>query len=55
MTNNQEKDYSYWSIPATDLIQQLNDTARKKPQEYQETGLTSTEADLRLSNCGKAL
>ena len=55
MTNNQEEDYSYWSIPTADLIQQLNGTTQVKPQEYQETGLTSTEANVRLSNYGKNL
>jgi Mg2+-importing ATPase len=55
MTNYQEEDYSYWSIPTADLIQQLNETAWKKPQEYQETGLTSTEANVRLSKYGKNL
>ncbi|HET7345358.1 MAG TPA: magnesium-translocating P-type ATPase [Nitrososphaeraceae archaeon] len=55
MTNYQEEDYSYWSIPTADLIQQLNETAWKKPQEYEETGLTSTEANVRLSKYGKNL
>jgi len=55
MTNNQQEDYSYWSIPVADLIQKLNGTALEKPQEYQEIGLSSTEANLRLSNYGKNL
>src|SRR6266487_2792194 len=53
MKANQEEDYSYWSIPTADLIQELNNTTQEKSQEYQETGLTSTEANLRLSNYGK--
>ena len=55
MKTNQEEDYSYWSIPTANLLQQINDTTKEKPQEYQETGLTSTEANLRLSNYGKNL
>src|SRR6476661_6349619 len=55
MTNNQQEDYSYWSIPVADLIQKLNGTALEKPQEYKEIGLSSTEANLRLSNYGKNL
>lgn len=55
MTNNQEEDYSYWSIPTAYLIQELNNTTVEKPQEYQEAGLTSTEANLRLSKYGKNL
>jgi Mg2+-importing ATPase len=57
MKANQEEDYSYWSISTTDIIQELNNnnTTVEKPQEYQETGLTSTEANLRLSNYGKNL
>ena len=51
MKNNQEEDYSYWSIPTADLIQELNNTT----QEYPETGLTSTQANRRLSNYGKNL
>jgi Mg2+-importing ATPase len=57
MKANQEEDYSYWSISTADIIQELNNnnTTVEKPQEYQETGLTSTEANLRLSNYGKNL
>jgi len=55
LTNNQEEDYCYWSIPTANLIRQLNDATQEKAQEYQEAGLTSTEANLRLSNCGKNL
>jgi P-type Mg2+ transporter len=51
MKNNQEEDYFYWSISTADLIQELNNIT----QEYQETGLTSTQANRRLSNYGKNL
>jgi P-type Mg2+ transporter len=54
MKTNQQQDYSYWSIPTIDLFQQLNNNAtQEEPLEYQETGLTSTEANLRLSKYGK--
>ena len=47
MTNNQEQEYyHYWSIPTADL-QQVNNTT--------EAGLTSKEANLRLSKFGKNL
>ena len=54
MKTNQEQDYCYWSIPIVDLLQQLNNTTQEK-LEFQETGLTSTEAKLRLSKYGKNL
>jgi magnesium-transporting ATPase (P-type) len=47
MTNNQEQEYyHYWSIPTADL-QQVNNTT--------EAGLTSKEANLRVSKFGKNL
>jgi Mg2+-importing ATPase len=51
MTNNHEEDYFYWSIPTADLLQQFNNNADREKQ--QEAGLTSTEANLRLSKYGK--
>lgn len=54
LKNDQKQDYSYWSIPTADLLQQLITTAQKL-KEYQEAGLTSTEANLRLTKYGKNL
>ncbi len=64
MTINQEKDYyrCYWSIPVADLLKRFdsnNGTLSKKEGsqkqlvEYQEHGLDSIEANLRLSKYGK--
>ena len=49
MTNIEQE---YWSIPTADLLEQLSD---RTGEQYKETGLTSTEANLRLSKYGKNL
>lgn len=46
-----EQDYSYWNIPVSDLLRQFDENL--EPQQYKETGLTSTEANLRLLKYGK--
>jgi P-type Mg2+ transporter len=52
---NQEPDY-YWSIPIADLFQRLNNiTTEEEREQQQEVGLTSAEANLRLSKYGKNL
>jgi hypothetical protein len=52
---NQEPDY-YWSIPIADLFQRLNNiTTEEEREQQQEVGLTSAEANLRLSKYGKTL
>jgi Mg2+-importing ATPase len=48
-----EQDYSYWSMSIPDLLRQFN--KNQKPQQYQQTGLTTAEANLRLSKYGKNL
>jgi P-type Mg2+ transporter len=54
MTNNQEQEYHYfWSIPTSDLLQQFNNNTAE--EKHQEAGLTSVEANLRLSKFGKNL
>src|ERR1051326_4077956 len=55
MTNNQEQEYHYfWSIPTSELLQQFNNNNTAE-EEQQEAGLTSVEANLRLSKFGKNL
>ncbi|HET7390857.1 MAG TPA: magnesium-translocating P-type ATPase [Nitrososphaeraceae archaeon] len=55
MTNNQEQEYHYfWSIPTSELLQQFNNNSTAE-EEQQEAGLTSVEANLRLSKFGKNL
>ena len=51
---NQEPDY-YWSIPTADLFRQFDKTITEegRRQQQQEAGLTSKEANLRLSKYGK--
>jgi Mg2+-importing ATPase len=53
---NQEPDY-YWSIPTADVLRQFNSiiTEQERKQQLQEVGLTSTEANLRLSKYGKKI
>jgi P-type Mg2+ transporter len=48
-----EQDYSYWSMSIPDLLRQFNEN--QEPQQYQQTGLTAAEANLRLSKYGKNL
>ena len=50
---NPEQDYSYWSMSTPDLLRQFNEN--QEPQQYQQTGLTAAEANLRLSKYGKNL
>jgi Mg2+-importing ATPase len=56
--NSQEFHHPYWSIPTISLLEEFNNntiTEQKKPYEYQESGLSSREASLRLSKYGKNL
>ena len=46
-----EPDYSYWNIRVSDLLRQFNEN--QEPRQYKETGLTTTEANLRLLKYGK--
>jgi Mg2+-importing ATPase len=48
-----EQDYSYWCMSIPDLLRQFNEN--QEPQQYQQTGLTAAEANLRLSKYGKNL
>ena len=50
---NPEQDYSYWSMSIPDLLRQFN--KNQEPQQYQQTGLTAAEANLRLSKYDKNL
>jgi hypothetical protein len=51
---NQEPEH-YWSIPTADLFRQVNNITSQeeekgqRPQRLQEVGLTTTEANRRLS------
>jgi P-type Mg2+ transporter len=55
---NQEPEH-YWSIPTADLFRQVNNITSQeeekgqRPQRLQEVGLTTTEANRRLSKYGK--
>jgi P-type Mg2+ transporter len=56
---NQEPDY-YWSIPTADLFLQVNNITSQEEkgqqlQQLQEVGLTTIEANRRLSKYGKNL
>jgi magnesium-transporting ATPase (P-type) len=51
---NQEPDY-YWSIPTADLFQRFNIITEEEREQKQEVGLTSAEANLRLTKYGKNL
>jgi P-type Mg2+ transporter len=54
MTSHDHNYYHYWSIPTVNLLQQFNNTSEEK-QQHQEIGLTSAEANLRVSKYGKNL
>jgi P-type Mg2+ transporter len=52
---NQEPDY-YWSIPTADLFQRFNNiSTQEQIEQQQQVGLTSAEANLRLTKYGKNL
>lgn len=51
--NSPEQDYSYWNMPIPDLLRQFN--SNQEPQQYQEAGLSTTEASSRLTKYGKNL
>jgi P-type Mg2+ transporter len=57
--DNQEFRYHYWTFPTAALLQEFsnnnNKSTEQKPHEYQESGLSSAEANLRLSKYGKNL
>jgi P-type Mg2+ transporter len=57
--DNQEFRYPYWTFPTAALLQEFcnnnNTTTEQKSHEYQESSLSSAEANLRLSKCGKNL
>jgi P-type Mg2+ transporter len=57
--NNQEFRYPYWSLHTTALLQEscTNHTTKeqKDTQEYEESGLSSEEANPRLSKYRKNL
>ena len=55
--STQDYSHDYWSVPAANLFEQLNNiTTQQEREQQQETGLTSTEANRRLSkyqeSCG---
>jgi P-type Mg2+ transporter len=57
--NNQEFRYPYWSLPTASLVEEscnnYTTIEQKDPQEYEKSGLSSEEANLRLSKYGRNL